>query len=290
MFFCINEIVSKELENMKRIYEAIRTYVERSEKASSEKNEISVQKGESLVAFCTSKGTVYNRVFRCNGKQQKVKLGGADNAEVIRIKQRKYDDEMCGNLKKDIELLEKIDGKFLPYDPDSIDAQLGEVYRDVTGLVNKAPGIVDKEEWDRIVKKNGYQMPKDPNIAPDGLDTRSKSEIIVYGILKGYGLVVKYDYEIRLIDETGHQISVSPDFIILCNDGSLIIIEHLGIMDDLSYLDKKIKMIHLFQINGYKLNDNLFLTSDYAKGKIDARVIDELVRKMILPRVKGIAA
>ena len=58
--------------------------------------------------------------------------------------------------------------------------------------------------------------------------------------------------------------------------------------DDIQYLDKKIKRIHLYQINGYKLNDTLFLTSDYAKGKIDAQVIDEMVRKMILPRVKGI--
>ena len=62
------------------------------------------------------------------------------------------------------------------------------------------------------------------------------------------------------------------------------------LMDDFDYLDKKIKRIHLFQMNGYKLNDTLFLTSDYAKGKIDASVIDKLVRKMILPRVNGSAA
>jgi hypothetical protein len=38
-------------------------------------------------------------------------------------------------------------------------------------------------------------------------------------------------------------------------------------------------------MNGYKLNEDLFLTADYAKGKINACVIDEIVRKMILPRV-----
>ena len=290
MLFGINEIISRELSDMKRIYKLIWTYIEQDKEMVSEKVELTGKSGESLTLKCTSEGYVYKKHFRCNGKQHVVKLGGENNKEVIRIKQRKFNEVMLERLKKNIELLETIDGRFLPYDPGSIDEQLSPVYRDGTGLVNKAPGMVDLKEWNKIVKRNGYDMPKDPDIAPDGLNTRSKSEIIVYGILKGYGLIVKYDFEITLIDETGHPNPVSPDFIILCNDGSMIIIEHMGLMDDIKYLDKKIKRIHLYQINGYKLNDTLFLTSDYAKGKIDARVIDELVRKMILPRANGTAA
>ena len=289
MLFDINRIVAKELDDMKIIYKRVQEQIERDIKLVYERDGITGKKGESLIKVYTSDGSRYKKFFRSKGKQRIVRIGGADNAEVIRIKQRRFNDEICRRLKKNIDLLEKISGKFLLYDPESIDDKLGAVYKDMTGLVNKAPGIIDMTEWRKIIKKNGYKMPDDPNIAPDGLETRSKSEIIVYCILKGYDLVIKYDYEITLIDETGHKVSISPDFIILCNDGSLIIIEHLGFMDDPQYLDKKIKRIHLLQINGYKLNDNLFLTSDYAKGKIDAKVIDELVRKMILPRAKGIA-
>ena len=74
---------------------------------------------------------------------------------------------------------------------------------------------------------------------------------------------------------------------ILCFDGSLIIVEHLGMLDKEDYLLNTFRRIHLYLINGFKLNKNLFLTADHAKGKIDAQAVDELVRKMILPRAIG---
>ena len=290
MYSDFNGLVKRELMDMSRFYNTIQATIQKDVKTVSRRKEESIQrKIISLYIRYTSEGAIYHKHEKYDGKQKSIRLGSADNEEVIRIKQRKYCDVLLRILKKNIELLEGIDGKFLPYDPDSIDGRLRPVYRDSTGLVNKAPGILDMEEWNKIVRRNSYDMPDECNIAPDGLETRSKSEIIVYGILKGYGLVVKYDMEITLIDDMGHQVAVSPDFIILCNDGSLIIIEHLGRMDDLRYLDKVIKKIHLYMINGYRLNDNLFLTADYAQGKINAQVIDELVRKMILPRVNGIA-
>ena len=287
MYFDINGIIEKELSDICAMLKNIELSMQSKPVVGGNRMDNNGNEDTaSIYKSSTSEGLVYYKRYMRNGKLHSYKLGGADNEEVIRIKQAKFDKEMLRVLKIDRALLQKVAGKFIPYDPDAIDETLKPVYRDKTGLVNKAPGNVDMKVWDRIIKKNGYQMSDKPNIAPDGMETRSKSEIIVYGILKGYGLAVKYDFEIALMDETGHEVAVSPDFIILCNDGRLIIIEHLGLMDDIQYLDKKIKRIHLYQINGYKLNDNLFLTSDYAKGKIDARVIDELVQEMILPRVK----
>lgn len=181
--------------------------------------------------------------------------------------------------------MRKVEGKFLPYDPDSIDRELKEVYRDRTGLVNKAPGIVDLDEWVKIDTRNSYPLSEKSNVTTDGMKTRSKSELIIYGILKGYALVLKYDMEIKLKNETGQVVTVCPDFVILCSDGSFIIIEHLGMLDDVEYLKNALRRLHLYMINGFRLNENLFLTADYAPGKINAQVIDEMVRKMILPRV-----
>ena len=193
---------------MKGVNKKVTESIQRDDKVLAEKSKRTGQDGESLYKCGSSEGVVYYKHVRCKGKQRSIKLGGADNDEVIGIKQRKYNKTMSRTVEKDIELLEKIDGKFINYDPDSIDEQMGDVYKDETGLVNKAPGVVDSKEWNEINRKNGYKKPEDPNIAPDGLETRSKSEIIVYSIMKGYGLILKYDMEIKLKDDNGEIVTV----------------------------------------------------------------------------------
>lgn len=284
MFCDINWIMKRELENIESILCEIEAdKLEPFTKSGNESDMI------SLYEHITSAGIVYYKRFKNEGEQRSVKLGNSENEDVIRIKQEKYNNEMIRVLNINRKLLLRNVEKYLPYDPESIDKRLKPVYRDDTGLVNKLPGIISTDEWERINKRNKYMLPDDCNTTTDGVKTRSKSEVIVYGILKGYGLVVKVDMEITLKDDLGQNVIVVPDFIILCNDGSLIIIEHLGMLDKADYLEKVIRKIHLYQINGYRLNDNLFLTSDFSQGKIDAQVIDELVRKMILPRVRGVA-
>ena len=87
-------------------------------------------------------------------------------------------------------------------------------------------------------------------------------------------------------NDDGEIVKVCPDFVILCNDGSLIIIEHLGKLGDDDYLANALRRIHLYMKNGYKLNETLFLTADSINGKINAEAVDELIRKMILPKAK----
>ncbi|MBR2548277.1 MAG: hypothetical protein IKF07_08815 [Eubacterium sp.] len=282
MYCDINSIIKKELEDIDHILGEMK-----ADKLNSSAMSENGPNMISLYAHNTSGKITYYKRFENEGERCSVKLGNSDNEGVIRIKQEKFNKEMIRTLNIDRKLLLKSAERYLPYDPESIDKRLKPVYRDDTGLVNKLPGIASMDEWKKIDKRNRYRLPDDCNTTTDGVKTRSKSEVIVYGILKGYGLIVKVDMEITLKNDFGQNVVVVPDFIILCNDGSLIIIEHLGMLDKADYLESVIRKIHLYQINGYRINDNLFLTADYAQGKIDAQVIDELVRKMILPRVKG---
>ena len=287
MFADINEIISSELHAIDCISKAIELQNQEYLKSTVVINGMNVKNGEGSLY---SKGTVDNPVYHMrisrDGKRVSTKLGAGNNEIVIGIKQKRYNDAMLSVLNKDRVLLESVVDRFVPYDAEMIDGLLLPVYRDRTGLVNKAPGILDRAEWDSIIRKNGYKMPDDCNIAPDGLEMRSKSEVIIYGILKGYGLVIKYDVELKLRNDAGQIVTVSPDFVILCDDGSLIIIEHLGLLNNPEYFENALKKIHLYLLNGYRLNENLYLTADYAQGKINAQAIDELVEKMILPRVK----
>ena len=291
MYFDINAIVDRELCSIDKVYKKVKSSLEEVNETkygrTKEGAEHSADKEEdSIYTRATKDEIMYYKHINKKGKRTSVKIGGPESKEVIAIKQRKYNEEMLKALESDRHLLQTMQGKFVPYDPDSIDEHIKPVYLDRTGLVNKAPGVVDLNEWNQINKRNSYPMPDDPNVAVDGLETRSKSELIVYSIFKMYGLKIKYDYEIRLKNDTGQTVAVSPDFVILCNDGSLIIVEHLGLLDDDKYLGNALKRIHLYLINGYKLNENLFLTADYAKNRINAQAIDELVRTMILPKVE----
>lgn len=285
MYFNTNELIKEELNDTDEMIKAIETHY---------KGIIDVGKGGLLGqggSVClrvqyTKKGIIYYKRVMRNGKRISVKLGGAEDDEVIKIKQRKYDEEMLKVLVKNKKVLEKAVGKIIPYDPDSIDELIDPLYRDESGLVNKAAWAVDPEEWKRIVKRNDYPLDDDCNAAPDGMKTRSKSELIIYCIIKGYRVVFKYDMEIKLKNDDGEIVKVCPDFVILCNDGSLIIIEHLGKLGDDDYLANALRRIHLYLKNGYKLNETLFLTADSINGKINAEAVDELIRKMILPKAK----
>lgn len=284
MYYDINGILKRELDNIESIISNIEADLVHNFKMKGHKG-----LSFSIYGHDTSEGIVYYKRFRKEGKQRSIRLGNSTNSDVIKIRQVKYNNEMLSVLEADRKLLQRVVGKFLPYDPESIDKRIRPAYRDDTGLVNKVPGILSSDEWAKINKRNRYALPDNCNITVDGIKARSKSEVIVYGILKGHGLMIKCDMEITLKDEMGQNVVVSPDFIILCDDGSFIIIEHLGMLDSADYLEKVIRKIHLYQINGYRLNENLFITADYAQGKINAQVIEELVRNMILPRVKGIA-
>lgn len=286
MFFDINSMIETELDCITQICNVIESFRKDNAKASEKKQMVKV----FLRKRSTSEGVVYDKRVNYGERFDSTRLGGDDDPEVIRIRQGKYDEEMLRVLKKDRMLLEKVAGKFLPYDSDSIDDRLKPLYRDHTGLVNKAPGIVNAEEWSRINnKRNSYQIPDDCNITTDGTKTRSKSELVIYTIVKGYRLVFKFDVEITLKNDIGQSVTVCPDFIILCEDGSIIIIEHLGMLSDPDYLEKAMKKIHLYLMNGYKLNETLFLTADDANGRINAQAVDELIRNMILPRVRRVS-
>ena len=283
MYFDINDLIEKEISKIEHIYEA----VEASHKAIVGEKGADGSEKEYLRERSTSDGIVYDKRVENNGMRDSVRLGGDDDPEVVRIKQRKFDQELLKVLQKNRKLLGKIRGKILPYDPETIDSRLKPLYRDQSGLVNKAPGIISSDEWKRIGnKRNGYPMDADCNVTTDGTKARSKSELIIYTIIKGYKVVFCFDVEITLKNDAGQTVTVCPDFIIKCDDGSIIIIEHLGLLSDPVYLENALKKIHLYLINGFRLNENLFLTADDVDGKINAQAIDNLIRNMILPRVR----
>lgn len=104
---------------------------------------------------------------------------------------------------------------------------------------------------------------------------RSKSEKIIADKLEQYGIPYRYEAELFINGNRYY-----PDFMILLPDGSILIWEHFGMMDDIDYASRAWRKIENYRRAGYVQHTNLICTyeSDIENGK----VIDEIIRRFIL--------
>ena len=109
---------------------------------------------------------------------------------------------------------------------------------------------------------------------------RSKGECIYYNMLQEYLLPFVYDCYKEFTGERGETRRFCPDFLIRCLSGRLIIIEHLGRLDDLSYAIDFGKKCYWYIQSGFVLGKNFFVTSDDVYGGTDSRAILEVVEKV----------
>ena len=118
-----------------------------------------------------------------------------------------------------------------------------------------------------------YPFPDAEIYAEDGTRMRSKGECIWYNLLRKRGILFRYDCAVTFVDQYGKRKTWYPDFMILCFDGTIILIEHLGGMGDLSYaMDFGEKSYWYFQ-EGFILGKNYFVTSDDLNYGTDSQMI-----------------
>lgn len=130
------------------------------------------------------------------------------------------------------------------------------------------------KEWaEASYPKNTYPFPDAEIYAKDGTRLRSKGECIWYNLLLERGILFRYECAVTIADQYGKRKTCHPDFLILCFDGTLILIEHLGGMGDLSYaMDFGEKSYWYFQ-KGFILGKNYFVTSDDPNHGTDSQMI-----------------
>lgn len=68
------------------------------------------------------------------------------------------------------------------------------------------------------------------------------------------------------------------DFLIMCPDGSQIIIEHAGKLTSMQYAETLARKLQMYQLNNYSLGYTLFVTSDDVTGGIDSEEIDKIIK------------
>jgi len=116
--------------------------------------------------------------------------------------------------------------------------------------------------------------------AEDGTPMRSKSEVIVYEVLKGLGLDSQYEH--RLYAPGGEADYCLPDFTIQ-HDGRIWFWEHLGMLDRRSYREDWERKRLWYERHGYA--DRLLTSRDHPGapgGILYADEIRDLARERIL--------
>ncbi|NTS42996.1 AAA family ATPase [Flavisolibacter sp. BT320] len=107
----------------------------------------------------------------------------------------------------------------------------------------------------------------------EGLLVRSKSEVIIANELEYRG--VEFQYEREFVGKNGQK--RIPDFSFIDAAGDIIILEHLGMLSVPSYKADWEKKKKFYEENGFRMNENLFITTESEKGGIDSKEIEKVV-------------
>lgn len=140
------------------------------------------------------------------------------------------------------------------------------------------------------LKEDYEKAPFDPSqhtrVTDCGILVRSKSEQLLVNTLYAYGIPFRYEeqYHYRI----GNIGKIYPDITILLPNGDEIIWEHLGMLSKPGYCSDTADKLNIFQMNGLILNKNLILTMDDHKMNFGSDVINDTIKKHILPHFEGI--
>lgn len=128
-----------------------------------------------------------------------------------------------------------------------------------------------KSEYER----NPYKTEELKYTTQGGIKVRSKSERFIADRLEFW--VIPYRTELRI--DVGHM-SMYPDFVIRRADGTLVIWEHFGLMNDPEYRKRALEKIELYRKAGYVQHKNLICT--WEEDIASADDIDNIIRRFIL--------
>lgn len=214
-------------------------------------------------------------------------LGGPENDIVKRLKLRRFYQAMLDALQKDKKLLTKVVRHFIDYSAHEIHKHLPDSYKNLPSKCYEDDTLRKIRDWaQQKYERNTFPIPDQPNIARDGTAMRSKGECMWYDNILFEEVPVRVDPKLHLTGKSGRTYTLCPDFQFMCADGSFILVEHFGKLDDDNYAAEKMRRIQEYLDCGYVLGDNLIVTSDTTNHTTNELMILEALDK-IKKRVFG---
>ena len=136
----------------------------------------------------------------------------------------------------------------------------------------------DVVEWMTAPYRKSRFMPENLKYrTKSGIWVRSKSERSIADLLTELGIPFRYEAELVINGRTYY-----PDFLILCEDGTLIIWEHFGMVDDSEYFIKMCRKLDDYGKAGFRAHTNLICT--YEEDMADEDALRGIIDRYILSR------
>lgn len=203
---------------------------------------------------------------------------GKDKDRIYTLARRKYISALYSQMESDYKSLKKFFADIKKHDcGHKIDLLLKEY--DTTGLdMSRILLSPEQQAWLSQPYERNPSYPKELKfLTTNGVLMRTKSELMIANRLEYFFIPYLPEMPLWFLY---NQYPIYPDFTILKDDGSIIIWEHMGLMDKETYFIKNCKRIMEYRQNGYCLHTNLIIT--FEEDICEPGLIDKIIKSRIL--------
>lgn len=136
------------------------------------------------------------------------------------------------------------------------------------------------QKWNEVLYQGkGFSEDTPEYYTAKGERVRSKSELIIADLLNREKIPYRYEYPIY-IKNVG---KVYPDFTVLdVKARKEIYWEHLGMMDDPTYVEKALRKITSYEQNGIFIGDKLILTYETRKYPLNQKLVSMMIKHYLV--------
>ena len=208
------------------------------------------------------------------GDSQRKYLKNGEKRLVERLCQKDYDQKVLIVAKNELHQLEKLKTVYPKATFEEIYEKLSEVRKQYTQPLELSDAEF-VERWKQMEFQGKEFRDNTPEFYTDnGERVRSKSEILIANALKKLGVPYRYEAQIHL---NGYGM-IHPDFTVLnVRLRKEMYWEHLGMVDNASYLEEAFHRIDMYEKNGIFPGDKLILSHESLKYPMNTKSVEKLV-------------
>ncbi len=224
----------------------------------------------------------YSEVWIEDGKQKSLYLGGEDNSDVKKIKEKHFLKEAIVKLERHISKLENCKYTIEPFNYIEINEKLPKVYQLTPEHLKQVIGPTPEEKWYKKALKEKAEMDAAYGIsyetelshtAKDGTRTRSKSEVAIANEFFGRGKPCIYEMPTHVEPFILH-----PDFTFYSNRYNKVIMwEHAGMLGDADYMQSFSERTDHYIRAGFLPCVDVIFSFDTMLGDLDSSEIKRLL-------------
>ena len=195
------------------------------------------------------------------------------------LAQKDYDSRILKLAEQEIQEVEKLLNLYENHQIENIYESLSEPRRDLIIPIIEPDELYANKWQAEVYEKKRIREDMPDYYTAKGERVCSKTEIIIADTLNRLG--VPYHYEKPLYLQ-GAGI-IHPDFTVLnIKTRKEYYWEHMGMMDNIGYLDNALERINLYEQNGYYPGEQLLITHETSIRPIRTRKIEELAKRYLL--------